>query len=164
VPDRARFGGPHVVVSLGISAVTLNWFDLVTAFGHAQQAFMEWFGKIRIWRGLQPDGQLGPDEAIASAWGTAIGAEITGRNKFRPTTGAWPEDGWRGWWGEDPPFHTPCFVMMHYEREPLAVGHTTFHFVSGMGSRLRWAPGPGTRALGADDYPQRQSGDPNLGT
>jgi hypothetical protein len=54
------------------------------------------------------------DEAIASTWGTAIGAEIIGRNKFRPTTGPWPEDGWRGWWGEDPPFHTPCFVLTHY--------------------------------------------------
>jgi len=47
------------------------------------------------------------------------------------TTGPWPEDGWRGWWGEDPPFHTPCLVMTHYEREPLTVGDTTFHFVSG---------------------------------
>ena len=103
--------------------------SLDAAFGHAQQAFMEWFGKIRIWRGLQPDGQLGPDEAIASAWGTAIGAEIMGRNKFRPTTGPWPEDGWRGWWGEDPPFRTPCFVMTHYEREPLTVSDTTFHFL-----------------------------------
>lgn len=101
------------------------------AFGHAQQAFMEWFGKIRIWRGLQPDANFGPDEAIASAWGTAIGAEIMGRNKFRPTSGPWPADGWRGWWGEGPPFHTPCFVMTHWPREPLTVGDTTFHFVNG---------------------------------
>ena len=54
-----------------------------------------------------------------------------GRNKFRPTTGPWPEDGWGGWWGEDPPFHTPCFVMTHYEREPITAGDTTYHFVSG---------------------------------
>jgi dihydrofolate reductase len=100
-------------------------------FGHAQQAFGEWFGKLRIWRGLEHDGNLGPDEAIASAWGTAIGAEIMGRNKFRPTTGPWPEDGWGGWWEDDAPFHTPCFVMTHYERKPLAVGDTTFYFVSG---------------------------------
>ena len=63
-------------------------------FGHAQQVFGEWFGKLRIWRGMQPDGNFGPDEAIASAWGTGIGAEIMGRNKFRPTEGPWPEDGW----------------------------------------------------------------------
>jgi hypothetical protein len=90
----------NLVVSLDGFA-TGEGQSLDAAFGHAQQAFMEWFEKIRIWRGLQPDGQLGPDEAIASAWGTAIGAEIMGRNKFRPTTGPWPEDGWRGWWGED---------------------------------------------------------------
>jgi dihydrofolate reductase len=98
-------------------------------FGHAQREFLDWFGKIRLWRGLQPEGKLGPDEAIASAWGTAIGAEIMGRNKFRPVTGPWPDDDWPGWWGEEPPFHTPCFVMTHWEREPLAVGGTTFHFV-----------------------------------
>jgi hypothetical protein len=50
---------------------------------------------------------------------------------FRPTTGPWPEDGWRGWWGEDPPFRTPCFVMTHYEREPITAGDTTYHFVCG---------------------------------
>ena len=103
------------------------------AFGHAQREFLDWFGKLRIWRGVQPDGMLGPDEAIASAWGTAIGAEIMGRNKFRPTTGPWPDGGWPGWWvgGEEPPFHTPCFVMTHWEREPIKAGETTFYFVNG---------------------------------
>ena len=111
----------NLVVSLDGYA-TGEGQSLEAAFGHAQREFMEWFGKLRIWRGLLPDGKLGADEAIASAWGTAIGAEIMGRNKFRPTTGPWPEDGWRGWWGEDPPFHTPCFVMTHYEREPITAG------------------------------------------
>jgi dihydrofolate reductase len=106
--------------------------SLDAAFGHAQDEFLHWFGRIRNWRGLQPDANLGPDEAIAAAWGAAIGAEIMGRNKFRPTAGPWPDDGWVGWWGdEEPPFHTPCFVMTHYPREPLAIGDTTFHFVSG---------------------------------
>ena len=102
-------------------------------FGHAQREFLDWFAKLRIWRGVQPDGMLGPDEAIASAWGTAIGAEIMGRNKFRPTSGPWPDDGWPGWWlgGEEPPFHTPCFVMTHWEREPIQAGETTFYFVNG---------------------------------
>ncbi len=116
----------NVVVSL-VGFATGEGQSLDAGFGHAQQAFLEWFGKLRIWRGLLPSGELGPDEAIASAWGTAIGAEIMGRNKFRPTTGPWPEDGWPGWWGEDP----PCFVMTHYEREPLTVSDTTFYFVSG---------------------------------
>jgi dihydrofolate reductase len=101
------------------------------AFGTAQTEFLTWFERSRIWRGLQPDGNVGADEAIASAWGTRIGAEIMGRNKFRPTTGPWPQDGWRGWWGEEPPFWTPCFVMTHWERAPLTVGHTTFHFING---------------------------------
>jgi dihydrofolate reductase len=101
------------------------------AFGHAHEQFMHWFGQIRLWRGQAPDGQFGADEAIAAAWGPGIGAEIMGRNKFRPTTGPWPEDGWRGWWGEEPPFHTPCFVMTHYPRPPMQVGETIFHFVEG---------------------------------
>jgi dihydrofolate reductase len=105
--------------------------SLDAAFGHAQPEFLDWFGKLRIWRGGQPEGKLGPDEAIASAWGTAIGAEIMGRNKFRPITGPWPDDGWSGWWGEEPPFHTPCFVMTHWEREPIKAGETTFYFVNG---------------------------------
>ncbi len=104
---------------------------LGAAFGHAHEEFQSWFGKLRVWRGLQPEGKFGPDEAIVSAWGSNIGAEIMGRNKFRPTTGPWPEDGWRGWWGEEPPFHTPCFVMTHFPRPPMVVGDTTFHFVSG---------------------------------
>jgi dihydrofolate reductase len=105
--------------------------SLDAAFGHAQREFLDWFRTLRIWRGEQTDGKLGPDEALASAWGAAIGAEIMGRNKFRPTTGAWPDDDWRGWWGEEPPFHTPCFVMTHYEREPIKAGETTYYFVSG---------------------------------
>jgi dihydrofolate reductase len=104
--------------------------SMTAAFGHAQKEFASWFGKLRIWRGQQED-NLGPDEGIASAWGTGIGAEIMGRNKFRPTTGPWPQDGWPGWWGDEAPFHTPCFVMTHWEREPLTVGDTTFHFVNG---------------------------------
>jgi hypothetical protein len=67
------------------------------AFGHAHSEFMDWFGKIRVWRGLQPDGNFGADEAIASAWGAGVGAEIMGRNKFRPTQGPWPDDGWERW-------------------------------------------------------------------
>jgi dihydrofolate reductase len=106
--------------------------SLEAPFGHAQQQFRHWFGEIKIGRGLQPDGKFGVDEAIASAWRPGIGAEIMGRNKFRPTSGPWPEDGWRGWWGANPPFQTPCFVWTHYPREPMKMeGGTTFHFVEG---------------------------------
>jgi hypothetical protein len=54
------------------------------------------------------EGNLGPAESIAAAWGPGIGAEIMGRNKFRPATGPWPDDGWLGWWGEEPVFRTPA--------------------------------------------------------
>ena len=120
----------NIVVSLDGYATGENQ-SREAGFGSAQEEFGEWFGKLRIWRGDPSGENLGPDEAIASAWGTAIGAEIMGRNKFRPTTGPWPDDGWPGWWGEEAPFHTPCFVMTHYEREPMVVGDTTFYFVSG---------------------------------
>ena len=58
--------------------------SLEAGFGHAQTEFLDWFQRIRLWRGLQPDGNLGADEAIASAWGAGIGAEIMGRNKLGP--------------------------------------------------------------------------------
>jgi dihydrofolate reductase len=105
--------------------------SLEAGFGHAQDEFLGWFERIRLWRGLQPDGNLGADEAIAAAWSAGIGAEIMGRNKFRPTEGPWPDDGWTGWWGDEPPYHTPCFVWTHYPREAIVQGETTFHFVDG---------------------------------
>ena len=65
-------------------------------------------------------------EAIAN-----VGAEIMGRGKFGPATrGPWGDDPWRGWWGEEPPFHKPVFVLTHHEREPLTLSDTTFTFVT----------------------------------
>lgn len=105
------------------------------AFGTAQSEFLPWFEKANIFRPADQPGSAVPapsvNESIAAAWGSGIGADIMGRNMYRPATGPWPQDGWRGWWGEEPPFGTPCFVMTHWEREPLTVGNTTFHFVSG---------------------------------
>jgi len=70
-----------------------------------------------------------------------IGATIMGRNMFGPVRGPWPDESWRGWWGEDPPYHHPVFVLTHHPREPLQMqGGTTFHFVSdGIESALRQA-------------------------
>ena len=73
----------NLVVSLDGYA-TGEGQSLEAGFGHAQREFMEWFGKLRVWRGLLPDGKLGADEAIASAWGTAIGAEIWGATSSGP--------------------------------------------------------------------------------
>ena len=110
------------------------------AFGTAQSAFVPWFERANIFRpprrqAVTPFGP-GLGESVASAWGEGIGADIMGRNMFRPTSGPWPADGWRGWWGEDPPFDTPCFVMTHWERPPIEVGRTTFHFVGGTPSEV----------------------------
>ncbi|KAB1654086.1 DNA-binding protein [Pseudoclavibacter chungangensis] len=70
------------------------------------------------------------DRALFSMWGQGIGAEIMGRRKFGPQTGPWPDDGWTGWWGDEPPFLTPCFVLTHHPREPLEFANgTSFHFV-----------------------------------
>ena len=61
-----------------------------------------------------------------------IGAWILGRNMFGPVRGPWPDDSWKGWWGDEPPYHTPVFVLTHYARAPLRMaGGTTFHFVTG---------------------------------
>lgn len=104
-------------------------------FGTAQSEIWPWFAKARVWRPeYRPGGttvEPSAAESVAAAWGGGIGADIIGRNMYRPTTGPWPPDGWRGFWGDEPPFGTPCFVMTHWSQEPLTVGHTTFHFVGG---------------------------------
>jgi dihydrofolate reductase len=70
------------------------------------------------------------DRALTSMWGQGIGAEIMGRRKFGPQDGEWPDDGWRGWWGDEPPFRTPVFVMSHYPHATLEFANgTSFHFV-----------------------------------
>ena len=70
------------------------------------------------------------DRALFSMWGQGIGAEIMGRRKFGPQNGPWPDDGWRGWWGEEPPFKTPCFILTHHPREPMVFANgTSFHFI-----------------------------------
>lgn len=76
------------------------------------------------------DAPMTLDRMLTSTWGQGIGAEIMGRGKFGPQTGPWTEDDWRGWWGDEPPFGTPVFVLTHHEREPLAFDNgTTFHFL-----------------------------------
>jgi dihydrofolate reductase len=71
------------------------------------------------------------DERFVAAGVAGIGATIMGRNMFGPIRGPWPDESWRGWWGEDPPFHHDVFVLTHHERPPLEMaGGTTFHFVT----------------------------------
>jgi dihydrofolate reductase len=103
-------------------------------FGHAGTRLVEWAFETRTFRELglhgETAGSFGVDEAFASTWAPGIGAEIMGRNKFGPGRGPWDED-WKGWWGENPPFHTPVIVLTHHPRPVLELdGGTTFHFVA----------------------------------
>jgi dihydrofolate reductase len=94
---------------------------------------MEWFFHTRAWRQMhgQADGETGTDNDIAGQAFANLGAWILGRNMFGPVRGPWPDDSWKGWWGDEPPYHTPVFVLTHHARPPLTMaGGTTFHFVT----------------------------------
>jgi dihydrofolate reductase len=112
--------------------------------GKGGEALHEWIVATRSWRerhGLDGGVETGLDDEQASAWSENLGAVIMGRNMFGPVRGPWPDDDWRGWWGDDPPYHTPVFVLTHHERAPLEMeGGTTFHFVTdGIESALEQA-------------------------
>lgn len=74
-------------------------------------------------------GTYGLDDYFTRDFANNIGAEIMGRNKFGPQRGPWEDHEWRGWWGDEPPFHTPVFVLTHHERPSITCGETTFHFL-----------------------------------
>lgn len=104
-------------------------------FGHAGHRLMEWFFPTRTFVSMSGhddeavgSGTTGIDDSFASATTVGIGAEIMGRGKFGPQTGPWEDESWQGWWGEEPPFHSPVVVMTHHERPDLTLGETTFHF------------------------------------
>ncbi len=100
-------------------------------FGHAGHRLVEWMFATRFGASMmgRPGGTVGVDQAFAQQWEPGIGAEIMGANKFGPP--GWQDNSdWRGWWGENPPFHTPTFVLTHRPRPPMEMaGGTTFHFV-----------------------------------
>jgi dihydrofolate reductase len=93
-----------------------------------------WFLGTRTFRAMQgkTGGSLGADETFAARSMAGFGAFILGRNMFGPIRGAWPDDAWKGWWGDNPPYHAPTFVLTHHPRDPITMeGGTTFHFVTG---------------------------------
>jgi dihydrofolate reductase len=95
---------------------------------------VQWLFHTRVWRSMHghDDGETGVDNDVAAQGFTGIGAWILGRNMFGPVRGPWPDESWRGWWGEEPPYHTPVFVLTHYPRPPLQMsGGTEFRFVTG---------------------------------
>jgi dihydrofolate reductase len=95
---------------------------------------MQWLFHSRLWQQMHggDGGETGVDNEMAEHGFANIGAWILGRNMFGPVRGPWPDDSWRGWWGDEPPYHVPVFVLTHHARAPLAMaGGTTFHFVTG---------------------------------
>ncbi|TQL66791.1 RibD domain-containing protein [Nocardioides albertanoniae] len=109
--------------------------SLETPFGHAGMRLMEWFFPTATFQGasgdrerVEVDPAAEPDDVFARRAWEGIGAEIMGANKFGPP--GWQDDAdWTGWWGDEPPFHTPTFVLTHRPREPVEMeGGTTFHF------------------------------------
>lgn len=95
---------------------------------------MEWFFPTVVFRKMQGmgGGETGIDNQMAVRGMSGLGAWILGRNMFSPIRGPWPDDNWKGWWGDEPPYHTPVFVLTHYPRPPLKMaGGTEFRFVTG---------------------------------
>ena len=122
-------------------AVSLDGFatgegqSLETPFGHAEGRLMRWFFPTNTFVSMSShegeavgEGTHGVDDAFAAATNRGIGAEIMGRRKFGPQVGPWEDESWRGWWGEEPPFHSPVIVLTHHQRPDLVVGETTFLF------------------------------------
>jgi dihydrofolate reductase len=113
---------------------------------------MAWFFPTRVFQKMHgggADGETGVDNSMAEESFRNVGAWILGRNMFGPVRGPWPDESWKGWWGDEPPYHTPAFVLTHHPRKPLEMkGGTTFHFVTdGIQSALEQA----RKAAGSKD-------------
>jgi len=108
--------------------------DLQNPLGVRGPELMEWLFHTRFWskmHGRDDGGETGVDNGIVEKGFAGIGAWILGRNMFGPVRGEWPDYSWKGWWGDEPPYHTPVFVLTHHPRPPLKMaGGTDFHFVT----------------------------------
>lgn len=100
--------------------------------GRGGMELHQWFFPLKEFREMHGEhgGEVNASSAVVEERQTNTGATIMGRNMFGPVRGPWPDESWRGWWGEDPPYHHPVFVLTHHPREPLEMeGGTTFYFV-----------------------------------
>lgn len=107
--------------------------NLEDPLGVGGLALHEWFFPTRSFQRMQgkDSGTTGIDDDFATRGFENIGASIMCRNMFGPVRGPWPDENWKGWWGDNPPFHTPVFVLTHHARAPISMaGGTTFHFVT----------------------------------
>ena len=105
--------------------------SLERPFGHANPMdLMSWAGATASWPNrTEPGGSRGLDDYFTRDFSHNIGAEIMGAHKFSPHRGPWENLDWQGWWGDEPPFHTPVFVLTHHPRPSFTLSDTTFHFV-----------------------------------
>ncbi|AEU35613.1 dihydrofolate reductase family protein [Granulicella mallensis] len=116
----------------GFSAGTEQSLD--DPLGKRGPEVFQWFFHTKTFHAMhgKEGGSTDMDDTFARAAMDNFGAFILGRNMFGPVRGPWPDDSWKGWWGDDPPYHAPTFVLTHHEREPLVMqGGTTFYFVTG---------------------------------
>jgi dihydrofolate reductase len=115
--------------------------DLANPMGVGGMALHQWVFGTKTFQKMAGDfagsligdrvGREGVDDDFAARGFENLGAWIMGRNMFAPSRGAWPDDGWKGWWGNNPPYHVPVFVLTHHARAPVTMeGGTTFHFVT----------------------------------
>jgi dihydrofolate reductase len=111
--------------------------------GEGGERLHEWIVATRSWRAThdKEGGETGPDDDAAAGFTRGVGAYIMGRNMFGPPEGGEWDESWRGWWGDNPPYHVPVFVLTHHPREPVPMeGGTTYHFVTdGIESALEQA-------------------------
>ena len=128
-------------VRVAAFSVTLDGFSagpdqtLENPLGVNGPEMMGWFFPTKVFREMHGDGkggETGVDNQMAERSFVNVGSWILGRNMFGPVRGPWPDESWKGWWGDEPPYHVPTFVLTHHARKPLEMkGGTTFHFVTG---------------------------------
>jgi dihydrofolate reductase len=126
--------------------------SLENPLGVGGMALHQWVLPTRTFQKMlfgKEGGTTGPDDDFAARGIVNLGAWILGRNMFGPVRGPWPDDTWKGWWGDNPPYHVPVFVLTHYPRASITMaGGTTFHFVTdGIEAALKRA----TEAAGGKD-------------
>jgi len=107
--------------------------DTDNPLGVGGESLHKWFYPTKTFKSMfeGKEGTTGIDDDFARRSMENVGAWILGRNMFAPSRGEWPDDGWKGWWGPNPPYHVPVFVLTHHARGPIEMeGGTTFHFVT----------------------------------
>ncbi|HEY7111406.1 MAG TPA: dihydrofolate reductase family protein [Thermoanaerobaculia bacterium] len=107
--------------------------DLEHPLGVGGPELFDWFFRTRTWQRMHGNagGETGVDDEMAAKSLEGVGAWILGRNMFGPVRGTWPDESWKGWWGEEPPYHVPVFVLTHHPRAPITMkGGTEFRFVT----------------------------------